>query len=523
MICAQVCDAVRAFTATRVKLFALIAGVVVCLSLYGSAITQQRRVVSPAAPSSTSLQPDGWDRSMRLSEAEDLNPDPRIVEVNLEARIAEVSLGEDKHVLAWTYNGQLPGPLIRAHVGDRVIVHFHNRLPEPTTVHWHGVRVPIAMDGVPGISQPPIKPGDDFTYDFVVPDSGLYWYHPHTMSAAQVGYGLYGPILVDDPQEDAQVGVADQLVLVLSDIGVEQGGKLEDPESGGSTSMAFGREGNIVLVNGRIGSVGKLLARSGAPQRWRILNAAKSRYFSMDFEDQPFTQIGSDGGPQEYPSRPKDLVLAPGERADILVTPQGRPGSELEFRSYLFNRGYGSVETRLPIEPLFTMAFSSDAPYSSTAAVHSQRIIVPLDAGVATRVKTKLTLEQLPDGSFQYGFDGKPYWEGKPFEARVGETQLWTIVNETPWSHPFHIHGHFFQVLDDAGAPIHPIQWKDTVSVPLKQTLRILVRFEDRPGTWMIHCHILDHADGGLMTAVRVGLPPFDGNNAFVHPHVMKY
>ena len=113
----------------------------------------------------------------------------------------------------------VPGPLIRAKVGDRLIVHFSNHLPVATTVHWHGIRLPIEMDGVPGISQPEVQPGQTFTYDFVLPDAGLFWYHPHVDAAAQVGFGLTGALLVEDPSEN--IGVSDELVLVLSDIDVE--------------------------------------------------------------------------------------------------------------------------------------------------------------------------------------------------------------------------------------------------------------------------------------------------------------
>ena len=155
-----------------------------------------------------SRRPDGI-AGLKLVEARDKNPDPKIVEIDLTARVAEVEVAPGKTVQAWTYDGGIPGPLIRAHVGDRVIVHFTNDLPQPTTVHWHGVRVPIEMDGVPDISQPEMKRGDTFTYDFVVRDAGLYWYHPHVMSAAQVGFGLYGALLVEDPADG--VGVADQL------------------------------------------------------------------------------------------------------------------------------------------------------------------------------------------------------------------------------------------------------------------------------------------------------------------------
>ena len=184
-----------------------------------------------AADQGTSLAPAGWDDSIKLEEAVDKNPDPNIVEIDLEARIAEVEVAPGKVVKAWTYDGGLPGPLIRTKVGNRLIVHFTNHLDEPTTIHWHGVRVPIEMDGVPGISQPEMKKGDTYTYDFVTPDAALYWYHPHVMSAAQVGFGLYGALLVEDPADG--VGVADQLTMVLSDIGFDKGGTLEPADSGG--------------------------------------------------------------------------------------------------------------------------------------------------------------------------------------------------------------------------------------------------------------------------------------------------
>src|SRR5512139_1925520 len=140
---------------------------------------------SPAlAQPTASLAPPGWDDAIRLKELPDKNPDPKVLEIDLTARMADIEVEPGKKVRAWTYEGAIPGPLIKAKVGDRVIVHFTNvDLHEATTIHWHGVRVPIEMDGVPGISQPPVEVGETFTYDFVVPDAGLYWYHPHVSSA----------------------------------------------------------------------------------------------------------------------------------------------------------------------------------------------------------------------------------------------------------------------------------------------------------------------------------------------------
>ena len=136
-----------------------------------------------------SLQPNGWDAGIRLPEAPDLNPDPEILEIDIEGRVAMVEIAPGLQVEAWTYNGGIPGPLIRLKVGDRLIVYFMNTLPRPSTIHWHGLRVPIEMDDVPGYSQPPVEPGGTFTCDFVVPDTGVFWYHPHVMSAARSASG----------------------------------------------------------------------------------------------------------------------------------------------------------------------------------------------------------------------------------------------------------------------------------------------------------------------------------------------
>jgi FtsP/CotA-like multicopper oxidase with cupredoxin domain len=452
-------------------------------------------VPSPAA--GQPLQPADWSTGVSLHEAVDRNPDPRIVEIDLEARLAEVEYAPGRRIEAWTYDGRLPGPLIRVRVGDRLIVHFTNRLPKPTTVHWHGLRVPIQMDGVPGASQPEVETGGSFTYDFVVPDAGLFWYHPHVMSATQVGFGLSGPMLVEDPEDG--VGIDDELVLVLSDLSILPSGEMEPADSGGNTARMFGREGTFVLTNGR--TAPSIVARAGARQRWRVVNAAKSRYFDLRIEGLRFTRIGGDGGLLEYPTEHESVVLAPGERADLIVTPVGTPGDTLVLRSMLFDRGYGSTEFR-EVPTLLTMRLA-DMPAHTPAPLPSlRRAIAPLDQTGATPVSLELALEGLT-----YRIDSDRFGKGKPLRAALGETQIWTVTNPTSWSHPLHIHGFFFQVLPEKGAPPRPLEWKDTVDVPYGKSVRFIVRFDDdRPGSWMVHCHILDHADGGLMTTVDVGV-----------------
>ena len=456
------------------------------------------------AQAQASAEPPAWDAGVKGLEAPDTNPDPRIVEISLEARIARVDIGAEQAVEAWTYNGGVPGPVIRARVGDRLVVHFTNKLPAPTTVHWHGVRLPIGMDGVPGVSQPEVKPGESFTYDFTLPDAGLYWYHPHVASAEQVGFGLYGALLVEDPHDG--VGVADQLVMVLSDMSIVPAGTLEPADAGGSIGTVFGREGSHVLLNGREHS--SMTVRAGAPQRWRIVNAAKSRYFSLDLGGVVFRQIGTDGGLQEYPTEHDTLTLGPGERADVIVSPTGTATKPAVLRSVLVYRGFGTIEGRFPYDDLATINFAEGPPYSGPPLPDVRRQIEPTIRAGATAVDLEFTLVQAPDQAPEYQISGA-LWDAKEklLRAKLGETQIWQVTNKSSWSHPLHLHGYFFQVLDETGAPVHPLAWKDTVNIPFDSTVRLIVHFDDRPGSWMVHCHILDHAEGGLMGMVVVGNP----------------
>lgn len=443
-------------------------------------------------------QPAGWDDELRLREAEDRNPAEDVVEIDLTARVAELEIRPGLTTEVWTYDGGLPGPLIRARRGDRVIVHFRNELPDPTTVHWHGVRLPIEMDGVPGMPKPAVPPGGSFDYDFVVPDAGLFWYHPHVDSAAQVGSGLHGALLVEDPDEPA--GLGDEVVMVLSDIGVEDDGTLTPADGGGDLGTLFGREGNTLLVNGRV--LPTLRPRAGLRQRWRIVNAAKSRYFWLDPGGPTFLRIGGDGGRSAGPIEAARVLVAPGERADVLVTPATAPGEARTLRWIPFDRGYGTADLR-PEEDVLAIEAAPDAAAEPPALPDVARVIEPLDTAGAMPVSLTLTMEQTPD-ALVLGIDGVPFEQAEPVPAAVGETQVWRVENTMPWGHPFHLHGFFFQVLGDDGAPTTPLEWKDTVHVPVDGVLRFAVRYDPRPGMWMFHCHILDHADAGMMGMVDV-------------------
>jgi FtsP/CotA-like multicopper oxidase with cupredoxin domain len=462
------------------------------------------RAAEPVLRAQDVSQPEGWDRELTLPQPEDLNPDPHILEIRLEAKIAEVELTRGVKTKVWTYNGLLPGPYIRAAKGDRLIVHFHNSLPDATTIHWHGVRVPNDMDGTPGMTQPLVQPGGEFTYDFVLRDAGTYWYHPHADSAAQVGFGLYGPIVVTDPADPAAFG--DDLVLMLSDISLYEN-QLMDRKEGGNFGDLFGREGGTLLVNGRV--MPTLLVRQGKQQRWRIINAARSRYWTFALRNNTFTRLGGDNGLAARPEPLTRITIAPAERMDLVYTPTLEPGSTTNLRWSAYDRGFGTTTNRPP-EDVMAIRSVAESPVQPAPIPAALRKIPPIDITGAVEHTLDLTIN-LEGTRVEMGINGVPTWRATPIVAHVGERHVWTLVNNSAFDHPFHLHGYFFQVLDDKRVP----EWKDTVNVPVKSTVRIAIDFDERPGLWMYHCHILDHAEVGMMGHLQVlpkGAPgPGDG------------
>jgi FtsP/CotA-like multicopper oxidase with cupredoxin domain len=446
------------------------------------------REEAAAPPASAVGQPVGWADELAMPVPRDLNPDPDVVEIALEARVEEIEILPGTKTPAWTYNGTVPGPMIRAKIGDRLIVHFKNSLPEPTTIHWHGLRVPNEMDGAPGVTQEPIESGGEFRYEFVLHDAGTYWYHPHVDSSAQVGRGLYGAFIVEDPNDLKVFG--DELVLLLSDIGLDENGGLIDADSGGHFGDLFGREGSVLLVNGKV--LPTLKVRNGKRQRWRIINAARARYYNLRLRNHRFVKLGGDNGLAARSQDSYNIILTPGERADAVFTPADPPGTHNVLRWVPTERGYGSTFNRSS-EPMLNIETVADAPVIPEPIPVELRDIEPIDVSTANHRTINLTIDIA--STVEMGINGVPYWRAKPIEVALGGTEVWRIVNNTDFSHPFHLHGYFFQVLDENRV----LEWKDTVNVPTKSELTLAVRFDERPGVWMYHCHILDHADAGMM------------------------
>ena len=194
------------------------------------------------------------------------------------ARAELLGLGEPVTEV-WAYEGTVPGPQIRMRQGERVRIEVENRLPQETTIHWHGLRIPNAMDGVPYLTQPPIPPGGRFVYDFEVPDAGTFWYHPHVRSPEQQGRGLYGAFIVE---EDEPPVVDRDVTWVIDDWRLTEDGALQEPFNDRMSLSHAGRLGNLATLNGRSSST--FGVRAGERIRLRLINTANARIFALRFE-----------------------------------------------------------------------------------------------------------------------------------------------------------------------------------------------------------------------------------------------
>lgn len=438
-----------------------------------------------------------WD----APKATDKNADPNIVEIDLEARVTEVEYLAGKKTPAWSFNGSVPGPTIEAKVGDRVIIHFKNSLPEPTTIHWHGVRVPNNMDGHT-IMMSSVPAGGTFDYDYQVQVPGTFWYHPHVRSDDQVEKGLYGAFVVRDPNEPS---LTSERVAILDDVYLDDDGM--PMPAGAAEELMIGRQGNVLLVNGKPRPI--LNLRAGERHRLRLINAANARYFRLSLPGHKLTLLGTDGGFIEAPRELDELLLVPGERADVVVTGTAAPSTALDVVTLPYERGHETGA--LPQANVLRVQYSADAAVTPPALPATLATINALPAPV--RMQTFMLSEQMMPGGGGHGghggstssdtkpmftINGKAYPDITPLVAKLGETEVWEVMSDEEIDHPFHLHGFQFQVLS-RGAVTEPFKaWKDTVNVKGKETLRLAVRFDGYAGKWLFHCHILEHDENGM-------------------------
>jgi FtsP/CotA-like multicopper oxidase with cupredoxin domain len=448
---------------------------------------------SSRSQESANLGESALRNAASIVEFEDINPDPNVVEVNLTAAPASLELtpGHQTDVLA--FNGSIPGPLLRARVGDRVIVHFKNGLAEPTTVHWHGLRIPSAMDGTPRV-QSPIPPGGTFDYDFVVPDAGTYWYHPHLNTIEQIDRGLYGPIVIEE--RDPPRFTAER-VFVLDDVRLDANYQMAP--YGGMMDMMMGRFGNKLLVNGHTDPVTGNVKHGGV-ERWRLINAAGARIMEMGIEGASFRVVGTDGGFLPTPYTADRVSLAVGQRFDLEVTFDRDETTESRLAAHVPMRGPdgGVVEGTVP---LATLAFDG---LTIGERPTYPAVTLPELASDPRQKEFRLGMTEDASGHMMMTINGQDGMTLPIEEYTQNQPVRFTIVNEdTMHFHPFHVHGNFFQIVTRNGQPANEPGFKDVVLVNPSEKVEIETRFQN-PGDWMVHCHIAEHAEQGMMTQLRV-------------------
>lgn len=434
--------------------------------------------------------PDAQATYRAAFEAAQPAPGGKVVRVELEARETDWEFVAGRRTRAWGYNGTVPGPLLEANVGDVLEVRLSNALPEPTTIHWHGLRLPAPMDGTENV-QHPIAPGGEFTYRFVVPDAGTFWYHPHSNETVQLERGLYGALVVRGPDEPR---LDQERVLVLDDVALDRKGQIKPP--GGWIEGHDGRQGSTRLVNGRSGL--ELTPAAGQIERWRIVNASSARYIRLSVGGQPFRILGSDGGLLTAPVTATEVLLAPADRVDLAVGPFAA-GDIVAVGALPYNQG-SMARGRAAI--LATLRIGPPAPSRAVIPDVLRRIEPLATASARSTREVHLGYTMSLKHGVRFTVNQELHHRAEP--VRVGELQVWDVVNDTKMDHPFHLHGFFFQVLDVNGQPPAYLSWEDTVNIPPLGRVRIAWMPDDRPGEWMYHCHILEHHAGGMMAHFEV-------------------
>lgn len=462
--------------------------------------------------------------AVRRAEARRRTSGQKVVTADLIARAATVSLG-GLAVPTWVYGDSVPGPLLRANAGDLLRVNVTNELDTDTSIHWHGIALRNDMDGVPGITQKPIRAGSRFAYEFTVPDPGTYFYHPH--SGVQLDRGLYGVLVVDDPDEP---GDYDQEWVVVLDDWVDGTGRTPDDilkklqsasgssDSDGMGSMDMGDDsmggmdmgamgegmqsrllggaGDIdyphYLVNGRTaGAPRTLTGKPGQRIRIRIVNAASDTAFRVALGGHRLTVTHSDGFPVE-PDTTDALLIAMGERYDVVVTLGDGAFPLVASAEGKTGQGLAVVRTGAGSTPRPTVQVSE----LRRRVMLSTDLVSIKDVRLGTKSPDR-QLDLVLGGTmapYRWTINGKAFRDAEPLQLFEGERVRLRFQNRSMMFHPMHVHGHTYGLVRGGAR-------KDTAIVRPMQTLE--VDFDaDNPGQWATHCHNIYHAEAGMMTTL---------------------
>ncbi|WP_328767181.1 multicopper oxidase family protein [Haloarcula nitratireducens] len=420
--------------------------------------------------------------------------------VSLTAGAGTIQPGPDVSTSNWLYDEQFPGPELRVQEGDVLSVELTNDLEAETTIHWHGVPVPNPVDGVPGVTQEPIAPGETFEYRFRAEPAGTYFYHSHV--GLQLDRGLLGPLIVEE--RDPHVEYDREYVVVLDDYlpdepqlpsdGGRGGGGMGGGMGGGGMMGDVRPPYDGLLINGRLPEDPQTFGvTEGERIRFRFVNAGSATVFGVRIAGHEMTVTHADGRPVD-PVDVDSFAFGAGERYDVVVeaTNPGRwfvqadalDGNEPPARAVVEYEGTDGTNTpQVPSSP------GDQLQYSDLQAISS------LDGVSGSPDRTfDLTLSRGGGQSYTWTIDGQTYPDADPLRIRPGEHVRIRMTNQSPVVHPMHLHGHFFQV----GNAV-----KDTVMVPGHRGQVTLDFHADNPGRWLFHCHNLYHLDAGMARIVK--------------------
>ncbi|MGR3570908.1 multicopper oxidase family protein [Brevirhabdus sp.] len=409
------------------------------------------------------------------------------------------------------YNDAAPGPQIRMKQGERLSRRLENGLDQATSIHWHGMRLPNAMDGVPGMTQPAVAPGAGFDYDFTLKDAGTFWYHSHNKSWEQVARGLHGPLIVEEPEGAPDVDAEE--LLVLDDWRLRDDASLDPDYANIHDSSHAGRVGNLITVNAKYDLQAR--ASSGDRLRLRIINASNARIFQLALKGLEGWVVAYDGMPLETPGRIENAIpLAPAQRVDMIVDVTADAGGEAFLIGLERNEGFALTTFKVG-EGRRARRDAAPAPLPPNPLPQMTRVMVdaaPVQklnmSGGAMRALRRavykgrnMTGQVLMDEGQFWAFNGMVGMSDKPLaQVARGETLRIPIVNDTVFAHAMHLHGHHFRErLPDGGFG----PWRDTLLIAPSET-REIAFVADNPGDWMFHCHMLSHQAAGMATWVRV-------------------
>ncbi len=450
-----------------------------------------------------------------------------------------------RSVVMYGFNGQYPGPLVRATRGATLVVRFENRLDQPSSVHWHGVRLDNRYDGVPEVTQAAVPPGGTFAYRVHFRDAGIYWYHPHVREDIQQDLGLYGNILVAPEPGAGLPRVDGEEVLALDDILLDDQGLLpygaDEP-----THALMGRWGNVFLVNGEPRYA--LSVRRGDVVRFCLTNVSNARVYNVAFGSARMKVVASDGGKFERESWATSVVIAPAERyvVDVLFDRAGEVAltNRVQALDHMYgvyipeadtlgtvlvnaSRGTGEARStfaRLRANADVTAELASYRRQASRAPDHT--LVLALEtSGLPSPVAMMLNSLNVPmdwnDGMAMANWvttGREVHWilrdaaTGREnmnirWRFKRGSVVKLRIFNDPTsvhaMDHPIHLHGQRFLVLSRNGIANENLVWKDTGLVPAGETVDFLVDMAN-PGTWLLHCHVAEHMGTGMMMAFVV-------------------